>query len=139
MSSGLGSRQLVRPSQTLQILAAARCTAGSGEVSRAWYAQEIAALLRRDVRLELAPGLGEDPARALLIEPADLLRADQEDAAQHQLRHPLRMRLGVGQREMPRCSRSSSMSLTRSQVVFSSRLAKGVLRPQPRWSKSTMR
>jgi hypothetical protein len=31
------------------------------------------------------------------------------------------------------------MSATRSQVVLSSRLAWGVLLPQPRWSNSTMR
>ena len=31
------------------------------------------------------------------------------------------------------------MSATRSHVVFSSRLAYGVLLPQPRWSKRTMR
>ncbi len=32
-----------------------------------------------------------------------------------------------------------SMSATRSQVVLFSRLACGVERPQPRWSKVTMR
>jgi hypothetical protein len=40
---------------------------------------------------------------------------------------------------MPRCSRSFSMSATRSQVVLSTRSACGVLRPEPRWSNSTMR
>ena len=34
-----------------------------------------------------------------LIEPVDLLSADQEDAADHQLRHTVGMCFGVGQRE----------------------------------------
>jgi len=37
------------------------------------------------------------------------------------------------------CPWSRSMSATRSQVVFSRSSAWGVLRPQPRWSKSTTR
>ena len=43
------------------------------------------------------------------------------------------------QRAIPRWMRSRSMSATRSQVVFASRLACGSERPQPRWSNSTMR
>jgi hypothetical protein len=49
--------------------------------------------------LELLPGLGKNPARALLIKPADLFRANQEDAAQHQLRHSLGVRLRIRQAE----------------------------------------
>ena len=40
---------------------------------------------------------------------------------------------------IPRCSRTLSVSETRSHVVFASRLAYGVDFPQPRWSKTTMR
>ena len=92
-------------------------------------------------------------AVAVLVEPLQFRTAQQEDAAQHQLGDPRsgdaarrpapasipRIRRTPASDRLPRCSRSRSMSATRSQVVFSSRLACGVLLPHPRWSNSTMR
>ena len=43
--------------------------------------------------------LGEQHARAVLIEPIELLAAQQEDAAQHELADRARMRLGVRERQ----------------------------------------
>src|SRR5215207_5164625 len=60
---------------------------------------EVAALVFGDDLLELLPHVREDPARALLVEPAYLLRPAQEDAAQGQRAHALRVRLGVRERE----------------------------------------
>src|SRR5215212_5747400 len=60
---------------------------------------EVAALLCGDDLLELLPHVRKYPARALLIEPAYLLRPAQEDAAQSERAHALRVRLGVGERE----------------------------------------
>ena len=47
----------------------------------------------------LLPGVREEGARAPLVEPVDLPLADEEDPAQHQLGHALRVRLGVGERQ----------------------------------------
>jgi len=60
--------------------------------------QDVAPLLRRQVLDEGCPGIGEDAAKAGQ-EPLHLRPAAEEDAAQHAARHPLRMRLGIGERE----------------------------------------
>ncbi len=60
---------------------------------------QITALRERDHREVLLPGVGEQQARPVLIEPLQLPTPQQEDAAQHELTHPRRVRLGVRQRE----------------------------------------
>ena len=62
-------------------------------------AHHIAALRFGNDFQILFPHVREDGARALLIKPANLLRATQEDSAQDELAHALRVRLGVSQRE----------------------------------------
>src|SRR5205085_10174799 len=52
-----------------------------------------------DGREILFPHVREDRARALLIEPANLFRPAQEDAAQNERAHARGMRLGVGERK----------------------------------------
>ena len=59
----------------------------------------VASLLGRDRGLEHLPHLGEELVRAALVEPEELAAAQEEDAAQHHLGDPLRVLLGVGQRE----------------------------------------
>ena len=58
---------------------------------------QVAALFRRDRRDVVLPVVGEQAAGALLVEPADFLRAAQEDAAQDQAMHALGVGLGIGQ------------------------------------------
>ena len=53
----------------------------------------------RDRSDEPLPGVGEQVARSVLVEEPQLVGPHEEDAAQHQLGHPLRMRLCVRQRQ----------------------------------------
>src|SRR5690606_11798801 len=61
--------------------------------------EQIAALVFRDRRQIVLPALGEDHARAVLVEPLELLAPQQKNAAQHELADGLRMLLGVCERE----------------------------------------
>ena len=107
-------------------------------------AHQVALFRFRNVVAVALEGIGEDVARALLVEPRELAVAAQENAAQHEVLDALGMVLRVdeGQRRapeppntthvsMPRCSRSCSMSETDAMVVLSSSSAHGVERPQP--------
>src|SRR6185369_8016240 len=60
---------------------------------------EITALGDGDRREEAFPRVGEEAARALLVEPVDLALAQQEDAAQHELGDAVGMLLRVRERE----------------------------------------
>ena len=60
---------------------------------------QIAAFVWRNRREVVLPVVGEQAAGALLVEPAEFLRPTQEDAAQNQPVHALRMRLRIGQRQ----------------------------------------
>lgn len=61
--------------------------------------QEIATLALGDRREVVLPGVGVHRAAASLIEPIDLLLAEKEDAAQHELGHTSGVRLGVREPE----------------------------------------
>ena len=107
----LGLRELrlalrVRPHRARRTLPNGPCARGRKLLGRRALsepavirAEQIAAFLRRDRREERPPLLREQHARAPLIEPVDLLAAQQENAAQHELADRARMRLGVGERE----------------------------------------
>ncbi|MNJ37153.1 hypothetical protein D3C77_319620 [compost metagenome] len=58
---------------------------------------QVATLLGRNRCDVVLPVIGEQAAGASLVEPLDLLRAAQEDAAQDQAMHALGVGLGVGQ------------------------------------------
>ena len=60
---------------------------------------QVAAFLRRDRREVMRPRIREQARRAFLVEPLQLPAAQHEDAAQHQLGHPLRVGLRIGQRQ----------------------------------------
>ena len=60
-------------------------------------AEQITALLGRDLAEEILPVVRENAARALAIEPVDIGLAAQEDAAQHQSEHPFGEGFGVQQ------------------------------------------
>src|SRR5262245_15598013 len=60
---------------------------------------EVVALGWRDGSEVLLPRVGKDEARAFLVAPADLLGADEADAAQDERAHPVGMGLGVGEGE----------------------------------------
>ena len=112
---------------------------------------DVPALFLGDERDVLFEAIREDLARTGLVEPwISLLR--QRNIPRRTRPHALGVRLGVAsasvlphdppstsQHSIPRRSRNRSMSATMSQVVLASRLACGVLRPAPRWSKRTMR
>src|SRR5262249_17622553 len=116
-------------------------------------AQQASALGRRNGCEVTLPGVGEEMAGAAgLVEPSDLVRPAEEDAAQHEAEDALGVGHRIGEpkgaapaaaeddpRTMPNASRRRSMSATRSQVVFSASSACGVERPEPRWSKRTTR
>lgn len=70
--------------------------AGQAPVERG---HQVVALVLRDRRQVILPVVGEQPAGAFLVEPAELVRAAQEDAAQDQCLDPLGMGLRVGQRQ----------------------------------------
>ena len=98
---GVGAQRAAsRPSQRLQALRRAQphlgVVAGQAPVVGV---QQIAALGLGDRREVVLPRVGEEAARAVLVEPVDLALAQQEDAAQHQLGHALGVRLRVGERE----------------------------------------
>ncbi len=78
--------------------AAARLGVVAGE-PRVVGEEEVTALGLGDGREVVLPRVGEDRARAALVEPVDLLLAEEEDAAQHELGDALGVGLGVGQRE----------------------------------------
>lgn len=61
--------------------------------------QQVAALFRRDRRDIVFPIVREQAAGAFLVEPVDVLRTAEEDAAQDQRMDPLGMGLRVGQRQ----------------------------------------
>src|SRR4029077_16451824 len=56
-------------------------------------------LWQRDWAQIILERFREDPAAALLIEPFELGAPECEDAAEHELGRPLRMRLGIGKRK----------------------------------------
>ena len=100
------------------------------------------------------PRVREQGRRAALVKPVNLALSQEEDAAEDELRHGRRVPLRIGESEgrAPRppedlpaldaqvlAVMASSMSSTRCHVVLSTRLAWGVLFPQPRWSKRMMR
>src|SRR5262249_28493074 len=60
---------------------------------------QITPLVGRNGLEEGFPGVREDEAGALLVEPVDLLWPDEEDATKDQPSHPLGMRLRVGETE----------------------------------------
>ena len=60
-------------------------------------AHQVAPLDLGDRLQVLVPGVREEPARPLLVEPEQLLAAQEEDAAQHEAAHALRVLLRVGQ------------------------------------------
>jgi len=62
-------------------------------------ADQVAALGLGDRSDELGPGLGEEPCLADAVEPVELGPGHGEQAAQHQRRHPVRVALGVEQRQ----------------------------------------
>ena len=62
-------------------------------------ADHVGALVRRDGFQIVLERLRIDPAAALLIEPFELGASEREDAPEHKLRHALRMRLRVSQRQ----------------------------------------
>src|SRR5262245_15158027 len=61
--------------------------------------EHIAALGFRDDALVLLPHVGEDRARAFLVEPVNLFRAAQKDTAQDERADAIRMSLRVNQSE----------------------------------------
>src|SRR5215831_4959924 len=61
--------------------------------------EHIAALRFRDDALVLLPHVGEDCARAFLVEPVNLFRAAQKDSAQRERTDALWMSLRVSQRK----------------------------------------
>ncbi len=60
-------------------------------------ADHVAAFLGRDRGHEPLPGVGEQHRGAVLVEPAQLALGQQEDAAQDQGFHPLRVGDGIDQ------------------------------------------
>ena len=62
-------------------------------------AHQITSLRFRDVVAVALEGIGEDVARALLVEPRELAVAAQENAAQHEVLDTLRMVLRVNERQ----------------------------------------
>ena len=73
--------------------------------------QQVAALILRDHRNIARERVGKNVARGILVEPFDLAFAHQENAAQHQPRHALRMHGGVGerQRRTPRAAKDEPL------------------------------
>ena len=61
--------------------------------------QQIVALLDGNRLQKVRPLVRVDLAGAVLVEPLNLLPANQEDAPQHQFADRLRMALRVGQRQ----------------------------------------
>ena len=59
--------------------------------------EQAVALALRDWPQEILPAVGEDPARAVAVEPVEVALSAEEYAAQHHRCHPARMRLGVEQ------------------------------------------
>src|SRR6185437_12213008 len=66
--------------------------------------EQIIALSLRDVSKVRLPGIGKEDGSAALVKPVNLLLANQEDAAQDDFRHAMRMSLAIGksQRGAPR-------------------------------------
>ena len=58
-------------------------------------AHHVVAFIFRDDLDEFFPDIGKDPTTTFLIEPLDLFRPAEKDAAQHQLRCAIRMSLGA--------------------------------------------
>ena len=97
--------------------------------------EQIAALGFGNMGEVRLPSIGIEHRRAALVEPVDLLLAEQEDAAEHEFGDTIGMSLGIGEGESgaPRSAKHLpplnvqgargvfSMSATRSQVVFASR------------------
>ena len=80
--------------------AALRTAGSSARQAPVVGAQQVAALGLGDRREVVLPRVrGRCAGAAVLVEPVELPAAQQEDAAQHELGHALRVRLGVGERE----------------------------------------
>jgi hypothetical protein len=107
--------------------------------------EQIAALRLRDGSQEILPVIGEERGCALLIIPEDFVAAEREDAADDERGDPLRMCLRISQRQRRAPGAAEDEPLfgaghlpepldvaDRCQVVFASRPAWGVERPQPR-------
>src|SRR5215510_3702813 len=106
--------------------------------------EHIAALRFRYDALVLLPHVWEDCARALLIEPFNLFRAAQKDAAQHKRANALRMGLRVSQSESapPRTSKDHPLfnakmlaqpldvrDQTPGRVIFQGSMRNAIARP----------
>jgi hypothetical protein len=57
--------------------------------------QQIPALLKGDGGQELLPRVGEDSVRTTLVKPVNLLFAEQEDPAKHELGHAVGVLFGI--------------------------------------------